>query len=160
MASPAPSPTKAPPSAAVSSPTLTSAVSTVFSAPTIFVTAVGSTAVRGYSEVDSFVTHGKSLTKRENDAATMVQATVRGKQTRVKIADGKPPFGIFSCLSGRKPKKNPFGSDDDGWLCGCGPRGSKSSRIPDGGLPGVARPPSFSRREQSTDAAVAAEDKL
>ena len=103
------------------------------------VTATGKVAFRGGSELASVVTTGKFLTTREAEAAIKMQAIARGNQTRDKIAAEKS--SLF-CINNRKASKE----DDSSWLCGCTGRGKKT-KIPKDGMPGIARSPSFPRKE-------------
>ena len=137
---------------------LSSVGSTIFQ-PVKYVGSVGSTIVgttyskttRGASETASFLTTGQTLSSREKAAATQLQAAVRGKAARVQYEDmvAKESRSFFSCVSSRKP---PPKAADDGWLCGCGGRKPKPAKIPKGGMPGLARPPSFPRREYPEEA--------
>ena len=80
-----------------------------------------------------------------NPAPTQVEyyfseANLSGDQfMRDKIAAEKS--SLF-CINNRKASKE----DDSSWLCGCTGRGKKT-KIPKDGMPGIARSPSFPRKE-------------
>ena len=110
--------------------------------------AVNSTLARSGSEVVSVATTGKLLSTRENESAVKLQAAIRGKQTRREIAEKKNASSGYFCVGRRKKQVK---VQDDGWLsgCACGFRrkGSAKAKIPKGGLPGMARKPSFPKAE-------------
>jgi len=68
---------------------------------------VAAVTTRGGSEVLSVATTGKSLTKRENDAATKLQAIVRGNNSRAELSAEPEPgmFDFLNCCSSPRAKK-------------------------------------------------------
>ena len=83
-------------------------------------------------------------------AVVKLQAAVRGKQGRTEVAQKKKAskrvsFSSMLCVNSRAAN---YGGSDP-WLCGCGGRAKKAPKIPAKGLPGLARPPSFSRQEMA-----------
>ena len=137
-------------------PEQTNATLTLLKAASTPFVAVGKGLSRVGSETGSLLTTGKTQSAREKEAAIKLQAASRGMLLRVYREKNKPPPGFFSCGSRGKNKDD----NNSSWLCGCGGRGKKQR--PNGPMPGLARPPSFPRREypEEQSPSKATEDKM
>jgi hypothetical protein len=129
-----------------------SILETLFTPVTVTANVVTGTA----NEAGSLLTTGKTTTTRKNEAAVKLQAAMRGKQARAEVAkqnEGKTfTSSSWLCVGRGKP-----GAEDSSWLlCGCGGRSGKEppTKVPTGGLPGVAKHPSFPRREYPEEMAA------